>query len=127
MPTLRELMPKILADGKIDPQEVETLFDLIYSDGTIDREEADFLVTLNRRIERVSPSFERFYYAALKKFMLTGGAITSEKAQWLQRVICNDSRINLREMRLLRELKGEATGTCPEFDTLHAVYVGKGD
>jgi uncharacterized tellurite resistance protein B-like protein len=122
MPTIREMMPKILSDGKIDPQEVDALSELIYADGTIDREEADFLVVLNRRIERVSPAFERFYFAALKRHVLTHGVIDAEKTDWLKRVICSDSRANSRERRLLRELRGEAVRVCPEFEELCRVY-----
>jgi uncharacterized tellurite resistance protein B-like protein len=122
MPTLRELMPKLLADGKIDPQEVDVLFDLVYSNGVVDAEEADFLVLLNRRVERPSPAFERFYFAALKRYLLSGNGLDAEKTRWLQRVVCSDSRMNNREKRLLRELKGEASQTCPEFETLYAVY-----
>lgn len=122
MPTIREMMPRILSDGKIDSQEVDALCELIYSDGTIDREEADFLVVLNRRIERPSPAFERFFFVALKRHLLSDGVINAEKTAWLKQVIWADSRANSREKRLLRELRGEAVQVCPEFEDLYKVY-----
>ena len=52
MPKLRELMENLLADGKVDGQEVEALTGLLYEDGRIDRAEAEFLLGLHRRVER---------------------------------------------------------------------------
>jgi len=56
------MMQKVLADGKIDGPEIESLTNLLYADGEIDREEAEFLVELHKRVERVSPKFEKFFY-----------------------------------------------------------------
>ena len=126
MPALRELMKKYLADGKVVGHEVEALCDLIYADDAIDRQEAEFLVELHRRVERISPGFEKFVYQAIKTHVLTDGAIDAEEAAWLRRVIFADGKVSEREKKLIRELRGEATRACPEFETLYADVLAAG-
>jgi len=123
MPKLRELMENLLADGKVDGQEVEALTGLLYEDGRIDRAEAEFLLGLHRRVERVTPGFDRFFYAAIKRHVLTDGVIKPAEAVWLRRAIIADGSVTDPEKKLLRELKGEAAHTCPEFDALLAECV----
>ena len=123
MPKLRELMENLLADGRVDGREVEALTGLLYADGRIERAEAEFLVELHRRVEQVAPGFDRFFYAALKRHILTDGMIEPAEAVWLRRVILANGRVNEPEKKLLRELKGEAARTCPEFDELYAECV----
>lgn len=123
MPQLRELMGKFLADGKIDSREVETLGALLYTDRKIDRTEAEFLIELHRRVERVSPGFEKFFYKAIKQHVLTDGVIDPEEAVWLRDMILADGKVDEREKKLLRGLKGEAARTCPEFEDLFAECV----
>ncbi len=118
MPQLRELMEKFLADGKIDGREVENLTGLLYTDRRIDRAEADFLIVLHKRVERVTPGFERFFYKAIKQHVLTDGAIGPAEAAWLRRVTLADGKATDPEKKLLRELRGEAARTCPEFEAL---------
>lgn len=118
MPHLRELMAKFLADGKIDSREVESLGELLYTDRKIDRTEAEFLIELHRRVERISPGFEKFYYKAIKQYVLADGAIDAETAAWLRRAIYADGKVVEREKKLIRELRGEASEICPEFEAL---------
>lgn len=123
MPTLRELSESLLADGRIDGREVESLTILLYEDGRISRAEAEFLVQLHRRVERASPAFDRFYHAALKRHVLADGVIGPDAAGWLRQVLPAGRRVTDAERRLLRELRGEATRTCPEFEALFAECV----
>ncbi len=119
MPNLRELMGGFLADGKIDGREVDTLCDLLYTDRKIDRTEADFLIEMHRRVERVSPAFEKFYYKAIKQYVLAEGVIDDKHTAWLRRAIFLDGKVVEREKKLIRELWGEASYACPEFVALH--------
>ena len=123
MPQLRALMEKFLADGRIDGSKVEALEGLLYADRVIDRAEADFLVEIHRRAERVTPGFEKFFYQAIKRHLLADGAIDATEAAWVRRVVLADGKVGEREKKLLRELKGEAARTCPEFDALFAECV----
>lgn len=118
MPKLRELMQDILADGKIDRLDVESLTDLLYTDDVVDREEAEFLVVLQRRVERFSPAFEKFFYQSIKRHVLNDGVINAEETAWLRKVILHDGKANERERKLIRELRGEASEVCPEFAEL---------
>lgn len=118
MPKLRELMQDILADGKIDRLDVESLTDLLYTDEVIDREEAEYLVVLQKRVERFSPVFEKFFYQSIKRHVLTDGVISAEETAWLRKVIFHDGKVNDRERKLIRELRGEASEVCPEFEEL---------
>ena len=106
--------------GKIDRQELEGLADLLYSDGQIDRVEVEFLVELHRRVIRVSPAFEKFCFAAIKRHILSDGVIYPSEANWLRQMIYADGEISDREKKLVRELKGESIRTCVEFETLYA-------
>ncbi len=123
MPQLRALMEKYLADGKIDGQEVEALGDLLPPNRAISRAEADFLVELHARVERVTPAFERFFYLAVKRHVLADGSIGPEEVAWLRRMILADNKVSERERKLLRELRGEAARSCPEFEALFAECV----
>lgn len=120
MTDFRALRERILADGKIDGQEVEELRKLLHADGKIDEEEANFLVELHKRVEHTSPAFEQFFYSAIKSFVLTDGKIDAAEAAWLRRMILADGQVDDREKKLLRELKGEAKETSPEFEALLA-------
>lgn len=119
MPNLREVMAKVLADGKIDGSKIESLTTLLYADGVIDREEAAFLVELHKRVERVTPKFEKFFYRAIKEHVLTDGVIDAAEAAWLRRIIFADGTVEEREKKLIRELRGEARHICPEFEALY--------
>lgn len=120
MPNFRELLVKVLADGKVDGHEVEMLSDLIYADAVVDRTEADFLVELKRRVTRPSPGFEKFFYKAVAAHVLHGGVLTPEKADWLRAVIFADGKVHDLERKLVREVRGQARRTCPEFEALYA-------
>ncbi len=119
MPKLRDLMGKFLADGKVDVKEIETLCDLLYTDRKIDRTEAEFLIEMYRRVERVSPAFEKFYYKAIKQYVLAEGLIDDAQTAWLRRAVFIDGRVDEREKKLIRELRGEASGVCPVFEALY--------
>jgi uncharacterized tellurite resistance protein B-like protein len=119
MPKIRELMHKFLLDGKIDGREVDSLCTLLYSDGTIDRQEAEFLIQLHRRVERVSPGFEKFFFQAIKQHVLTDGVIDKEEAAWLRQIVFADGKVDPREKKLIRELRGECAYVSPEFEALY--------
>lgn len=126
MTTMREVLEKVLADGKIDGREVDALGELIYADGVVDRREAEFLAELHRRVERVSPGFETFFFRAIKRHVLADGVVDAREAAWLRRVIFSDGRVGDRERKLVRELRGEAARTCPEFEALYADVLAAG-
>src|ERR1700730_10083578 len=116
MPNLREIEGKILANGRVDTPELEILRKELYADGKIDRQEADFLVELHKRVQHLTPAFEHFFYAAIKHHILADSRIDAEEAAWLRRMLFADGKIDDHERKFLHELKGEAKEVGPEFE-----------
>jgi len=120
MAHLPAYMEEILANGKVDTPEMETLRRELYADGKIDRREADWLVEMHKRIQRRGPGWEEFFYQAVKDHLLADGTIDAEETAWLRQMIFEDGLVDAREKKLLHELKGEAKQTGPEFEALYA-------
>jgi len=120
MADLRQLMQEVLADGRIDGQEIERLQRELYSDGKIDRAEADFLVELHKRVQRpTGHAWEKFFYQAIKDHILADGSIDVEEAAWLRQMLLEDGRIDDEERKFLHQLRGEAKNVCREFEALY--------
>src|SRR5437660_6975820 len=107
MQKLRQLEQNILANGRVDGDELEVLRREVYADGKIDRPKADFLVELHKRVQHKTPGFEHFFYQAIKDHVLTHGRIDAEEAAWLRRLLFTDGKIDDQERKFLHELKGE--------------------
>lgn len=120
MQSLREIEHAILANGRVDGPELEALRRQLYAGGKIGRREADFLVTLHKRVQHRTPAFERFFYQAVKDHILAHGRIDAEEAAWLRRMVFTDGKLDDEERKFLHELKGEAREVGPEFDALFA-------
>lgn len=119
MANLRQLMVELLSKGRVDSQDMEHLRRELYADGKIDREEADFLVELHKRIQRPNgPAWEDFFYKAIKDHILADGSIDAEEAAWLRQMLWQDGQIDDRERKFLHELHGEARQVSPEFQSV---------
>ena len=114
----RQIEQDILANGKVDSQELEVLRRELYADGKIDRAEADFLVELHKRVQHLTPAFEQFFYQAIKDHILAHGRIDAEEAAWLRRMLFADGKIDDHERKFLHELRGEAEQVSREFEVL---------
>ena len=115
---LRQLEQTILANGRVDGDELEVLRRELYAGGKIDRPKADFLVELYKRVQPMTPAFEHFFYQAIKDHILAEGRVSAEETSWLRRMLFADGKIKDEERKFLHELKGEAKETSPEFDAL---------
>jgi hypothetical protein len=115
---LRQVEQDIMTTGKIDKAELEILRQHLYAHGGINREGADFLVELHKRVQHATPAFEHFFYQAIKDHILAHGRINREETSWLRRMLFADGKIDDRERKFLHELKGEAGETCYDFATL---------
>ncbi len=115
---LRQLGEEIVATGKVDGHGLEVLRQHLYSGGKIDRQGADFLVELHKRVRHHTPAFERFFYQGIKDHLLADGRISPEGATWVRQMLCTDGKIDDRERKLLHELRGEARQTSQEFEAL---------
>jgi hypothetical protein len=116
--TLQEIKRDILARSRVDEPELEMLRRHIYVNGKIDRQAADFLVEVYKRVEHRTPAFEHFFYKATKDHILADGQIDAEKAAWLRQMLFAHGNIKDEERKFLHELKGEAKKTSPEFEVL---------
>ena len=115
---LRKIEQDILATGKVNTQEVETLRKRVYSGGKVARPEADFLVELHKRVQHRTPAFDEFFYQAVKVHMLRDGQTGAEAAAWLREVVFADGKIDDEERKLLHELRGQARQVSREFEAL---------
>jgi hypothetical protein len=118
MATLRELEERLLASGRVEGNELRELKQIIYANGKVSRAMADFLVVLHKRVGQRTPSFDQFFYQAIKDHILTDGKINAEETAWLRQMIFRDDRVEDEERKFLNQLKGEAKEVGPEFETL---------
>jgi hypothetical protein len=119
MATFREIEQNILANGRVDGPELEVLRQQVYAGGKIERRAVDFLVELHKRVQHMTPSFERFFYRAVKDHILSHGRIDAEETAWLRQMLFADGAITDEERRFLHELKGEAKEVSREFEKLY--------
>lgn len=117
---LQQIGQDILATGKIDKPELEALRRQLYADGGIDRQKADFLFELHKRVQHMNPGFEQFFYTAIKDHVLRDGRIDAEETAWLRQMLFADGKFDDEERKFLHELKGEAKHISPEFEALFA-------
>jgi hypothetical protein len=94
MPDLNELKTRLLADGRIDDDEVAVIRKELYADGNIDREEVEFLMAIRESAQGVCPAFEELFFAALKQHVLTDGSIDADEANWLRKTLFADGKID---------------------------------
>lgn len=118
MMKLRQIEQAILAKSRVDGAELEELRAAIYGNGGVDRPKADFLAELHKRVERMTPAFDHFFYQAVKDHVLADGRIDADETAWLRQLIFADGTIDDQERKLLHELKGEAKEVGPEFAAL---------
>jgi len=117
---LRQVERDVMTTGKVNKDELEILRQELYAHGGIDRQGADFLVELHKRVQHLTPAFEHFFYQAIKDHILAHGRINAEETSWLRRMVFADGKIDDQERKFLHELKGEAKEIGPEFVALFA-------
>lgn len=115
MKTLETLKKEILADGIIDETEVNELKIVLYQDGVIDKEEADFLFDLNDAVSGMNnhPSWTNLFVNAITSFLLedeeSPGKIDDDEATWLFDKLNSDGKVDATEKALLESLKSKTT------------------
>jgi hypothetical protein len=119
MADLQKLKAEVLADGRIDEQDVEVICRELYPEGKIDREEVEFLIALRKEAESVCPVFEQFFFEAVKHCVLKGGLIDAKRTAWLRRVLSADGSLDEAARQFLREVRSEARYVSREFQELY--------
>ena len=111
---LEELKKELLADGKIDAEEVARLREVLYADGKIDQEEADFVFELNDAVsgKKNDPTWNQFFVQVISDYLLNDekspGVIDDEEGKWLVEKIGADGQVDGVEKQLLNHLKQKA-------------------
>ncbi len=114
MKTLDQLKKELLADGLIDAAEVKEVESILFADGKIDVEEAEFLFDLNNAVsgKENHSSWETLFIKAISSFLLededSPNEIDSQEAEWLYNKIKGDGQIDNIEKNLLLSLKNNA-------------------
>ena len=124
----------LLADGKIDDDEVKALRKELWEDGQIDRDEVNFLIDLRnaaqrkakQRKEEVNPKFTALFFKAIEENVLRDGTIDATEAGWLRGMLFADSKIDDDEKKFLSRVKKAAKSTSPEFNRLYDECMSKG-
>ncbi|TPN82142.1 TerB family tellurite resistance protein [Aquimarina algicola] len=120
MKSLEVLKKEILEDGVIDAAEVKEIEEVIYADGTIDQEEADFLFELNDAVSGKSndSAWEGLFVKAITSFVLdddgSTGEIDAEEEKYLLDQIQGDGQIDNVEKALLVNLKNTLGESMPQ-------------
>ena len=120
MQELRLIERDILARGKVDSDHLEALKHRLYTNGTVGRPQADFLVELHKRVQHPNPGFERLFYRAIRDHVLADGRIEVGEAVWLRQVMFADGTLTDEARQFLHELNGEASYRSREFEALFA-------
>jgi hypothetical protein len=121
----------LLADGRIDDNEVKILKKELYADGKIDKKEVEFLIELRNTAQKkakgaaLNANFEKFFFKAIQDNVLEDGQISAAEARWLRTMLYADKKIDANEKKFLSRLKKSATKTSPAFDALCAECLKK--
>jgi hypothetical protein len=111
MKSLEQLREELLADGVIDAAEVAELQAVLFADGKIDTDEAEFLFDLNNAVSGKAnhPSWEILFIKAISSYLLddenSAGEIDADEAEWLYGKIKGDGQIDSVEKNLLLSLQ----------------------
>ena len=109
----------LLSDGRIDLKETAIVKEEIFADDKVDKSELEFLFSLRKEAESCVQAFNDLFFAAVKKHMLSDGAISAAEAKWLRKMIFADGSIDEDEKKLMQALKHEARDVAPEFNQLY--------
>ena len=124
MKSLEQLKIELLTDGIIDAAEVLELESVLFADGKIDTEEAEFLFEINDAVsgKENDPSWVKLFIDAITSYLLedenSPGEIDEEEAKWLYNKIKGDGQIDGTEKNLLVNLKSKAKSFPSNLESL---------
>lgn len=124
MANLEQLKKELLADGIIDSEEVKTIKAVIYEDGKIDKDEADFLFELNDAVsgKENAPEWKDLFVDAITAFVLedevSPNEIDDDEAEYLYNQIKGDGQVDDTERALLENIKAKAKSFPEELVSL---------
>jgi hypothetical protein len=111
---IADVVKSILADGVIDDAEVTELRKRLYADGKIDKEEAEALFEINDAVKGKdnSTDWAKLFAQAISDYLLkdetSPGIVDDDEADWLIQKLEGDGEIDANEKLLLITLKEQA-------------------
>ena len=128
MKSLNVLKKEVLEDGIIDAGEVKEIETVIYADGKIDREEADFLFELNDAVsgKENHKTWKDLFVKAITSFVLddeaSNGEIDANEADYLLKQIRGDDKIDTIEYKFTEKIN---IARCKKMGVtnLPAIYI----
>src|SRR5690606_11212609 len=114
----------ILADGIIDAAEVKELEAVLFADGVIDKEEAELLFELNDAVSGKGndSSWADLFVRAIADYLLedenSPGEIDDAESDWLYNRVQGDGQIDPVEKKLLQYLNEKATNFPSKLEAL---------
>ena len=124
MKSLEELKKSVLEDGIIDADEVNEIREVLFADGKIDKEEAEFLFELNDAVSGHNnhSSWKDLMVEAVSSFVLddeeSPNEIDDEEADWLIAKVQGDGQIDEIERAILDNIKKKAVKVSPKLQVL---------
>jgi len=107
-----------LIDRCISEHETALLRHAMLADHKVDREEVEFLVELKREAAMVAPEFDTFLFQVLKSVVIADGVITDAEAGWLRKILFADNQVVRAETKFIEDLRREAKSFGKEFEQL---------
>ena len=124
MKSLVELKKSVLEDGIIDADEVNEIREVLFADGKIDKEEAELLFELNDAVSGHNnhSSWKDLMVEAVSSFVLddeeSPNEIDDEEADWLIAKVQGDGQIDEIERAILDNIKKKAVKVSPKLHVL---------
>lgn len=122
---LSEICAHVTADGVIDADEVDHLRETLFADGRIDREEADLLFDINDATTENTghaAAWQELFVEAVANHILddpsSPGIVDDAEAEWLASRIEGDAKCDANERALLKHLKRHAKKLSPKLNEL---------
>lgn len=119
---LAEILREVSEDGKVDSYEVEAIQRRLLADGEIQQDEAEFLFELNDFIgENVDndTDWAEFFIEAIVSFVLNDplspGVLDEDEWFWLKAMVAEDMELGDIEARLLVDVADRATSLPEDF------------
>jgi len=119
---LTKLYDDVVADGKIDTEEVNQMGNIIFNDGVVDDAEVDFLFKVNDAVSGNDncDEWEGLFVKAVASNIMADGVIDEDEEIKLMEKLNADGQIDAVEKALLVELKAQNNGLPDSLEALLA-------
>lgn len=112
------LVTTIIADGKVDANEVSDLRTKFYEDGKIDRDECDAIFQINDAVSGAEndPGWDELFSDIVSDHICADGKLDEEEANYLMAKMMADGGVDAPERMALVKIRAKATEIFPAFD-----------